>query len=121
MEAEEAMELAQRDIETGLGEVFAPVADGIRLIDAFTGPGAMSNERFTAVPWEYPCRHTGTFFGIPPTQQEFVIHGVTIVGHGDEGDEPVFHRFIDWATVMANLGIPAAWRPTIDEIPRRQS
>lgn len=119
MEANEATELVQRDIEVGFGDVFEPARDGFRLIEAFTSDGAMTNERFTAVPWEYACRHTGEFFGIRPTLQDLTIHGVTIVAHPDEGDEAVFHRFIDWATVMAQLGIPAAWRPTIDEIPRR--
>lgn len=115
----EAIALARRDIEEGLGESFEPAGDGWRVIDAFVRDGEMTNGRCTAVPWEYSCRHSGYFLGLQPTGDTFVIDGVTIVVRDVDGDSPeIFHRYIDWATVMANLGMGATWRPTLDVLPR---
>jgi hypothetical protein len=111
------LSLAQRDIEEGFSTSLTPTAQGWRPIDAFMGEGPMTNGRFTAVPWTYACAHTGTFLGLEPTGREFEIHGVTIVV--SDGDEPIFHRYIDWANVMANLGMGATWRPTLSELPKR--
>ena len=119
-EAGNHIELAQRDIELGFSDSFTPAGDGWRVVEAFLQEGAMSNGRCTSVPWEYACAHTGEFLGLPPTGDEFTIHGVTIVVEQEDEEVPqVFHRYIDWANVMAHLGLGATWRPTLTQIPGR--
>lgn len=103
---EDIYELARADVVDGLGGSFA---DGdFRRLKDFEGLDLPSGN-VAFVPWEYHTRHTGTFFGLDATQRDVVLVGVTAID--TTGVEPLFHRFVDWANVLAQLGVTWSARP----------
>jgi hypothetical protein len=104
--------LVERDIVAGLADVFSPL-EGFRAPHQFANVAPISNGTQTAVVWEYSVTHTGDFQGIRPTGREIVVRGVTIVD--TSGDEPVYHRYIDWADVFAQLSLSTTGRPALDD------
>jgi hypothetical protein len=116
----EIEDLVRRDIQAGLagdrGKFRAPFAprisgdnvDGIQYANAITG-GA-----FTAVEWAFDAQHIESFGGIPATNREVTIHGVTIVRQ--RGDNTTFRRYVDWAGLMSDLGVTASFRPAFEKM-----
>src|SRR4051794_20105869 len=113
--------LVRRDIQAGLagGDDRAPAAftavarrdsddNGVLYANAITGG------QFTAVEWAFRGEHTSEFAGIPATNREVTIHGVTIVRQ--RGDTTTFRRYVDWSAVMAQLGVSASFRPAYERI-----
>ena len=108
-----ALELVESDVLAVLTEFFPP-RDG----NGFTaGPqsrdaGApLSNGVHTAVVWEYTGVHEKPFAGIAATGAEVTFQAVTIVDH--ESDPPTLSRYIDWMSVMVQLGVPSFGRPVV--------
>lgn len=113
-EAGGAAAWVRRDVESGVGSWFSPLA-GFAGREEF-GSAPMTNESFTSVVWEYAGRHTAVFQGIQPTGREVMIRGVTVVDH--TGPAPRFHRYVDWLDLMGQLGVSAAMRPAVDALDR---
>jgi hypothetical protein len=103
-----AAELIGNDVTASLGKFFTATA-GFRRPEPFAGE-PISNDTHTAIVWEYTGVHTEPINGIRPTRREVTVRGVTIVDHS--GKEPAFHRYIDWAEVMGQLGLTVTGRPT---------
>ncbi len=79
------------------GELFVP--DGLEgLIDE-----PLSNSVASLVPWEYVATVTISLRGEPAAERRIVIRGVTVIQ--GKGDDAVFRRYVDWATVWAQLGV----------------
>lgn len=80
-------------------------------------------ERFTVVPWEFECNHVGglrediedagIFHGLFPTGRDVTIRGVTFVDRS--GVEPQFHRYVDWADALTQLGCTVSQRVLLGE------
>jgi hypothetical protein len=121
----ELLEIVDRDIREGIGKVFTPQGD-VRLQSAFTGV-TLPDATVSFVPWEYDARHdqpmNTTAAGAggmlthdgegPPivaaTNKTFTMVGVTVV---DARQSAVrLHRFVDWANVLANVGMGVSMRP----------
>src|SRR4051812_17185750 len=104
---ERAMEVVREDVERGLQHSFQSET-GVDIIDA-----SLTNGDATAVVWQFDCVHTGVFQGLKPKGKAVTIRGVTIVDHVAEGG-PLLQRYVDWSEVMADLGMFANFRPTIE-------
>lgn len=106
---ERAAEVVREDVERGLQKSFRSRTDaGVEIIDA-----SLTNGDATAVVWRFECTHSGLFQGLKPRDKPVTIRGVTIVDDTGE-DGPLLQRFVDWNEVMADLGMYANYRPTID-------
>jgi hypothetical protein len=115
-------DLVRRDIEAGLAggkerlaaAPFTPVPrlgsgdDGVLYANAITGG------QFTAVEWAFSGQHVAEFAGIPASNREVTIYGVTIVRQ--RGDTMTFRRYVDWSAVMVELGVSASFRPAYERI-----
>ena len=113
-------ELVRSDIEAGLtadkresAAPFAPwtseeIGTGILYANAITG-GAL-----TAVEWAFHCKHIAPFAGIPATNRVVTIQGVTIVRV--RGAKTTYRRYVDWAGLMAELGVSASFRPAFEKM-----
>lgn len=108
-----ALELVQSDVESVLTEAFPPSKDrGFMLTEpSVNADDPLSNSRYTAVTWEYTGVHRQPFAGIDATGVEVTFRAVTIVDH--EADPPSLARYIDWMSVMVQLGVPSFGRPVI--------
>lgn len=73
----------------------------------------IGNERIVAVPWTYDCLHTGDFEGLFRTGRELHIHGTTLVDYRTGTTN--LHRYVDWAGVIAQLGLEVSWRIPVTE------
>jgi hypothetical protein len=73
----------------------------------------IGTDRIVAVPWTYSCRHTGDFHGLFRTGRELTIEGVTLVDY--RSGELLLHRFVDWAGVIAQLGLEVSGRIPVTE------
>jgi len=111
--AKDTTSLVGGDVLRGLGDVFAPT-EGFRVPHDFANKPPIANETQTAVVWEYAATHSGDFQGIRATGQPIVLRGVTIVEVVPD-KEPVFHRYIDWADVFAQLNLSTTGRPAVEE------
>ena len=106
---ERAAEVVREDVERGLQKSFRSRSEtGVEIIDA-----SLTNGDATAVVWRFDCTHSGLFQGLKPRDKAVTIRGVTIVDHAAEGG-PLLQRFVDWNEVMADLGMYANYRPTIE-------
>ncbi len=90
--------------------------DTFRIPEPFAGRGVITNGAFTAVPWEFSCRHVGVFQGAQPTERQLVIRGTTIVDTTRR--RPLFHRYVAWSDVFAALGMAVSSRPTVPDLPQ---
>jgi hypothetical protein len=98
--------MTRDDVEAGLGDIFRKAEDhhGFSHLSEFASPNeAIANSRFAAIPWTYTGVHVGEFEGISPKNEPVTITGVTIID--TEGKEPIYYRFVDWVSVMAQLGV----------------
>ena len=62
------------------------------------------------VVWQATTEHVGEFQGVPPTGRTITVTGATHVSGFDPGEDPNrssarFTRFVDWAVVLAQLGV----------------
>jgi hypothetical protein len=96
------------DVESGLGPFFE-ATDGFSVPTQFGMEPPITNGQMTAVVWQYAGRHSAEFQGVPATDRVVTIRGTTVVDHS--GPEPLFHRYVDWLDVMAQLGLTANMRP----------
>lgn len=106
----ELQDLVTEDIRGGLEKVGYVVADvEIRTIVEGGSIGLLDGEdpgdehRAETHHWTATAEHARATSGLPPTDREVEIEGMTIVLLPDEGD-PQFLRVIDWASVHARLG-----------------
>ena len=122
----------QLDTEGVLGEFL----DGKISADRTLGNSTWSSDKseFFAVRWRFTGRHVGDIPGfghtvIPPTHNEVSVSGLTLVENTVPGqvvadidkvlrsNTVVFHRFIDWLAVFAQIGVLHLGRPMpIDDI-----
>ena len=80
-------------------------------------------QQYTVVPWMYSCVHAesvddddedvGIFKGMFPTGRPMTIRGVTFVDRSS--GEPQYHRYIDWADALTQLGCTVSQRVLVDE------
>ena len=119
------LEIVDRDIREGIGKVFTPQGN-LRLQAPFTDV-TLPDAPVSFVPWEYDAvhdhpmhtsgdgatghlthEHTGPPI-VPATHRTFTILGVTVV----DSRKPAvrLHRFVDWANVLANVGMHMSMRP----------
>src|SRR5581483_5002230 len=109
-----AIELVSADAEA-LHEFFSPVGFGFR---PQQGPGALPlimDADHTVVAWEFKGVHDHDFQGIVATGRPVLIKGVTIVDHA-AANGPLFHRYVDWLDVMAQIGVSSTHRPAVDSL-----
>jgi hypothetical protein len=126
---QELLDIVGRDIREGIGKVFTPHGD-VRLQAPFTGV-TLPDADVSFVPWEYDAVHdqplntteagaggmltnrgTGPAL-VPPTHKTFPIVGVTVVDARD-ARAVTLHRFVDWANVLAHVGVGVSMRPDHD-------
>jgi hypothetical protein len=120
----EAAELVQRDTELGLAEAFQPT-EGFVVVslaaregfgDADVSSDPVTNGQVTAVAWRWFGEHNGRTANLPyaPTGRSVTVDGLTVVTEDDDG-EPRFHRYVDWLSTLAQIGVTLTDRPVYDE------
>jgi hypothetical protein len=123
---ETAVEAVRRDTEGVLGAFLKGEFEVDRTIGAATWRSATS--QLFAVRWRFSGRHTGAIPGfghveIRATGNEVTVSGLTLVELRQPVDSVddldavltsgavVFHRFIDWLAVFAQIGVLHLGRP----------
>lgn len=106
------------DVVDGLKDTFTKrdenTADSFRVNVRFEEEADfIGGDRIVAVPWTYYCRHTGDFHGLFRTGRELTIEGVTLVDYRD--GQTLLHRYVDWAGVIAQLGLEVSGRIPVTE------
>jgi hypothetical protein len=127
-----AHEAVAKDVAGVLGEFLTGKFEPDRSIGESNWRSDSSE--FFAIRWRFMGRHTGNINGfghtkIRPTQNEVSVSGLTLVQNNKPGqvvgdlDEIlksgtlVFHRFIDWLAVFAQIGVLHLGRPMpLDDI-----
>jgi hypothetical protein len=114
IDADETFDIVRKDLVAGLSEAFSPEPDKEPFVVAepFRGEQTIDNERVYAVPWSFRCVHTGNFQGLFRTGRRLEIEGVTLV---DRREGVMLHRYVDWAGVIAQLGLTVSWRVPVTE------
>lgn len=105
--------------DSSAGDSRAGDGGGFRVHPSFVDE-AIESSRFTTVVWEYAGVHRRAFAGLAPTGRPVHINGVTLVEHAG-GGRHLFHRYVDWAAVMGQLGLSASFRPAVAELAGRPS
>jgi hypothetical protein len=115
MTDDETIDLVHRDVVLGLSHAFDERDAGWHPVADLIDDGLPTNGRTSVVPWEFDCTHANAFLGIPSTGRDITIRGTTIVVDrgGDGADGLRYHRYIDWAQVMTDLGVQATFRPVL--------
>lgn len=92
-------ELVEKDVSDVLGRVLDPGGrgGGFETVRA----GALAGAH--VIEWTYSGRTTPEFLGLGTNGEAVMICGVTVVEGADA--EPQFRRYIDWASVYAELGV----------------
>jgi hypothetical protein len=117
--ADAAKKLVRSDIVGGLGEMLssrddAPFAFGLHESELDDETTFATSEQLVAVPWRYPCTHTGTFLDIPATGIDFELRGTTFVDVRDELESRwTYYRYIDFIGALHQLGVPTVARPVV--------
>jgi hypothetical protein len=122
-----AHKLTQLDTEGVLNKFL----DGKFEVDDTIGPSTWRSDtsEFSAVRWRFDGTHVRPLDGfghtkIPPTRNAVSVSGLTLVENkvpGQEVDDDlvkllhsgtvVFHRFVDWLAVFAQIGVLHLGRP----------
>jgi len=113
-EYQESVDRVRTDVVDGLRGLLAPrdgYDDGFELQTRFVESGPIANESFSTVVWRYHGSDVEGFAGAAPTGHPVEVDGVTLVDLS--ADPPLFHRYVDWNGVMAQLGFTASWRPVV--------
>ncbi|MEO7428419.1 MAG: hypothetical protein ABIY48_03455 [Acidimicrobiales bacterium] len=120
----EAEALVARDTELGLADAFAPTEgfrvvrpaerDELAMADGSEEP--ITNGQATAVAWTWSGVHKERSERIPytPTGRDVEVHGLTVVTEASDGS-PRFHRYVDWLSALAQIGVTLSDRPVFDE------
>ena len=123
--------VAQAAVQLDTAGVLGKFLDGTFSPDESIGQSQWRSEtsEFFAIRWRFQGRHTGTIDGfghtsIPATGNEVSISGLTLVENTVPGQKVprdlekllhsktvTFHRFIDWLSVFAQLGVLHLGRP----------
>jgi hypothetical protein len=115
--------MVRDDTRLGLGDAFEPTEgfavvrlaerDGLGDADVLDDP--ITNQQATAVAWTWTGIHTSASERLPyqPTDRPVVVNGLTVVTEDDDG-EPRFHRFVDWVSALAQIGVTLTDRPVWD-------
>ena len=112
------VEVVERDVVDGIGGAFPP-SSGFRVQEGF-GDETIGSSRHTVVAWEYEGTHDAPFAGVAPTGLPVHLKGLTVIEHLG-GERHLLHRYVDWVTVMAQLGMSASFRPAVPELPDRRA
>ena len=130
------LEVAHTAVQLDTEGVLGAFLDGKLSADRSIGGSTWRNDKseFFAVRWRFAGRHERAIPGfghtvIPPTHNEVTVSGLTLVENTAPGqvvddidkvlrsDTVVFHRFIDWLAVFAQIGVLHLGRPmSIDDI-----
>jgi hypothetical protein len=131
------LSIAHEAVHLDTKGVLGVFLEGRFAVDESIGPSNWRSEtsEFFAVRWRYDGQHVRPIDGfghiqIPPTQNMVSVSGLTLVEHtapGQTVDDDldkllrsgpiVFHRFIDWLAVFAQIGVLHLGRPmSISEI-----
>jgi hypothetical protein len=72
----------------------------------------------SAVAWRYYGIDDKGVNGLAPTKNEIVIRGVTVFAPANDatGEGSLYHRYIDWLDVYAQLGLALGGRPVVDPL-----
>jgi hypothetical protein len=123
--AEQAKVLVQSDIVDGLKEMLSSRDDaafsfGLHNSTLDDASAMATSENLVALPWRYPCTHTGTFLDIPATGIDFELRGTTFVDVTDQYErEWIYYRYIDFIGALHQLGVPTAARPVTADVVER--
>ena len=129
------LDVAHEAVEKDIAGVLGTFLDG-RFAPESLGQSTWSSDegQFFAVRWRFMGKHVGPINGfghtqIAPTQNEVSVSGLTLVQNKKPGqvvgdleevlksDTIIFHRFIDWLAVFAQIGVLHLGRPMpIDDI-----
>jgi hypothetical protein len=130
------LEVAHTAVQLDTEGVLGAFLDGKLSADRTIGDSTWRNDtsEFFAVRWRFVGRHERAIPGfghtvIPPTHNEVSVSGLTLVENTAPGqvvddidkvlrsETIVFHRFIDWLAVFAQIGVLHLGRPmSIDDI-----
>ena len=119
--AEEAMQRVQTDIEEGFRVSFSRRSDATFAFELHDGeelnatPPVATSERLVAVPWVYPCTHTGPFLNIPATFVKLDLRGTTIVDIRAAPADWSYYRYVDYVGALHQMGVSTAVRPALNE------
>jgi hypothetical protein len=117
---DEVIELVRDDVERGLGSIFTAVTDeegdGFFLPGRFVDTDNITSGDLSTLVWAFRCQHVDWFQGIPPSGTVLTVRGATVVDTAN--DEPEFHRYIDWLSVLSQLGYGIYPRKLVEEIDR---
>jgi hypothetical protein len=112
---DQIVDLVGSDIE----ECFKPLLtrlDGFQVARPFSADdNAVSNGRLSALAWEWSGRDETGFNGLGATNQDITVRGVTIVEFRDDA-ETLYHRYIDWNDVAAQLGLATVGRTSVPDL-----
>jgi hypothetical protein len=124
------IEVAQRAAELDVGGVLGAFLSGDFRVDREIGEASWrsGDSEFFAVRWTFTGKHTGQIPGfghtfIEATDNAVTVSGLTLVQNTEpaqrvddldtllRGGSVVFHRFIDWLAVFAQIGVLHLGRP----------
>jgi hypothetical protein len=114
-----AQQHVRDDLESGFKESFSArdddsVAFELHDADIDDPQVVVRSDDVVAFPWRYSCRHTGPFLGVPATQLDVELRGVTFVDVRDtDADAWTFYRYVDFLGALHQLGVSAIGRPAL--------
>ena len=109
---DETVRLVMSDLQEALNAAFEPVRDREPFGPAPGLPWQIGEEGTVAVAWEYRGLERFNPLARDWPRREVTVRGLTVVVR--KGDEPLFHRYIDWAGVYDQLGMVPG-RPSIGD------
>lgn len=118
----EALAMVEEDVKNGMGDWLRAADEvegaGFRLLEPFDREEVPINSSQTGtvvIPWAWRGRHDGDVMGFAPTGRVVDVHGVTLVRDTDDG--PKYSRFVDWTSVLAQMGVGLFSRAVLDDGP----
>jgi hypothetical protein len=115
----QAVANVRQDVVSGFARALTPIDDDFR-VELGGGHGLDSvdavvaaNDAVVAVPWTFPCVHTGEFLGIAPTYISFELRGTTFVDARGAADNWEYHRFVDYLGALHAIGVSTISRPVL--------
>jgi aminoglycoside phosphotransferase (APT) family kinase protein len=116
---QQAMSSVAADLVKGLEGAFTPAPNSpvtIELNGSNLEPMAVTAqaETLVAVPWRFPCTHTGDFLGVPATYIDLELRGATFVEvNGPDAASWTYYRFIDFLSALHQIGVSTDGRPAL--------
>ena len=119
---EELFDAVRADVVDGLGGEAGlderQLAGNFRVLNDLRSPVLLNDDgNAGVVAWRAESTHNAPFQGLPPTGRRVRITGCTYVMGGNARDA-TYARFVDWASVLAQMGVTfntkplARWRAT---------